>query len=236
MTLTTTVRRRIGGWLLCACAAACGQGPGPDRADPSLESRRAILPEGPPSDFFRPRQVGDPLRDKERPQIANVQVADLDRDGLLDILVCDATRNMVSWIRQFPPGAYTEYPITRALQAPAHVEAIDFDGDGDLDLVVASLGALFPDNRRIGSVIVLENDGGQQFTSHVVAQGIARVADARAGDLDGDGDFDLAVAGFGYDQGETLWLENKGGWTFEPHQLQPLSGAINAIEIGRAHV
>jgi hypothetical protein len=111
------------------------------------------------------------------------------------------------------------------------VQAVDFDGDGDLDLVVASLGVLFPDNRRIGSVIVLENDGAQHFTPHVAAQGIARVADVRAADLDGDGDLDLAVAGFGYDQGETLWLENVGGWRFMPHVLQRLSGAINVIPV-----
>ena len=103
------------------------------------------------------------------------------------------------------------------------------DRDGDLDLVVASLGVLFPDNRRIGSVVVLENDGAQHFTAHIVAQGLPRVADVRAGDLDGDGDLDLAVAGFGYDQGETLWLENDGGWQFTPHELLRLSGAINAI-------
>ena len=35
-------------------------------------------------------------------------------------------------------------------------------------------------------------------------------------------------AQFGYDQGETRWMENLGGWRFESHVLQTLSGAINA--------
>jgi len=39
---------------------------------------------------------------------------------------------------------------------------------------------------------------------------------------------DLAVAQFGYDQGETRWLENRGQWRFESHLLQRLSGPINA--------
>jgi hypothetical protein len=218
-------------FCLAVIVSACGETPGRENFEPASDARRAILPPGPRSDFFVARPAGDPLGDNERPQISHVQIADLDRDGLPDILVCDATRSSVSWLRQFPAGTYTEHSIGGKILAPAHVEPIDFDGDGDVDLVVASLGALFPDNRRIGSVVILENNGAQQFTSHVVARDVARVADARAGDLDGDGDLDLAVAGFGYDQGETLWLENAGGWEFKPHELQRLSGPINAIVV-----
>jgi hypothetical protein len=137
---------------------------------------------------------------------------------------------VVSWIRQAPRGTYTEQTIA-GVAAPAHVEAVDFDKDGDLDLLVAALGFLFPNNNRVGSVIVLENDGRQKFTSHYIADRVARVADARAADLDGDGDLDVAVAGFGYDDGETSWLENKGQWKFEQHVLQRLSGAINALPV-----
>jgi hypothetical protein len=86
-----------------------------------------------------------------------------------------------------------------------------------------------PSNNRVGSVMLLENDGGQRFTTHLLADRLARVADVEAGDLDGDGDLDLAVAGFGCDDGDTSWLENKGGWKFEQHVLLRLSGPINAI-------
>jgi hypothetical protein len=165
--------------------------------DTAGDDRRGILPKGPPSDFFTPQPVGAPIRGSQRPQISNVQIVDLDRDGLADILVCDVIQNRVMWIRQFPRGVFTEIPVGDPIAAPAHVQAIDFDGDGDLDLVVASLGVLSPSNARIGAVVILENDGHQHFTNHVVADHIARVADVRAGDLDGDGDLDLAVAGFG---------------------------------------
>ncbi len=203
--------------------------PGP-AGDTVADSASTSVPASTTAARFTARSIGDGIRGEERPQIAHVAVADLDRDGLPDVIVCDATRNQVTWIRQAPRGSYTETLIAH-VPAPAHVEAIDFDGDADLDLVVGSLGALFPNNNRIGAVIVFENDGGQQFQSHYVGDRIARVADARAGDLDGDGDLDIAVAGFGYDDGETSWLENTGGWTFEQHVLQRLSGPINALVV-----
>src|SRR5678815_5231081 len=86
-------------------------GPGTDTSTIARDERFAILPLGSPSDFFVPQPVGDPILDKRRPQISHVQIVDLDRDGLPDILVCDVIRSQVTWIRQFPRGAYTEQPV-----------------------------------------------------------------------------------------------------------------------------
>lgn len=182
---------------------------------------------GPKIDFLDPMAVGQKF--KEPPLVSNVVAADLDGDGLMDIIVCDCKSNSVNWIRQFPAGVYTESVIADGLNAPAHAQVIDFDKDGDNDIIVAVLGLLFPSNDKIGSVVILENDGKNHFTKHVVIEKTARVSDVRAGDLDGDGDLDLAVAQFGYDDGETQWLENLGNWQFKSHVLQNLSGPINVI-------
>jgi hypothetical protein len=179
-------------------------------------------------DFLDRISIGDGF--DEPPLIAHIQAVDLDDDSLLDVVLCDDRGNFVSWIRQSPAGTFTETVLADDLIAPAHVQAIDFDGDGDLDLMVGVLGMLFPNNDKIGSVVILENDGAQQFTRHLVEEKIARVSDVRAGDLDRDGDMDLAVAQFGYDDGETRWIENLGEWNFRSHILQYLSGPVN-VEI-----
>ena len=192
--------------------------------------RASILPKGDPSRFLQPRSVGLPVAPKTRPLVAHVTIVDLDQDGLADIVACDVLENRVVWLRQAPRGTFTESAVGTEVRAPAHAEAVDIDRDGDLDLLVASLGVMFPSNARIGSVVVLENDGRGRFTNRVLASEIARVADVRAGDFDGDGDLDLAVAGFGYDDGETHWMENLGNWRFRSTRLLNLSGAIN-VEI-----
>jgi hypothetical protein len=176
-------------------------------------------------DFLNPQSIG--LSFTEPPLIAHVQAVDLDKDSLLDVVVCDDYGNFVSWIQQYPAGTFTEKILADNLIAPAHTQIIDFDADGDSDIIVAVLGMLFPNNDKIGSVVILENDGQCNFKKHLVVEKIARVSDVRAGDLDNDGDMDLAVAQFGYDDGETRWIENLGNWKFENHILQYLSGPIN---------
>lgn len=178
--------------------------------------------------FLDPGLVGDNFI--QPPLISNVAISDLDNDGLLDVIVCDCRSNTVSWIRHFPAGTYAETVLADNLVAAAHVQVIDFDRDGDNDIMVAVLGLLFPSNDKIGSVVILENDGKNNFKKHEVADKIARVSDVRAGDLDGDNDMDLAVGQFGYDDGETRWIENLGNWEFKSHNLQHLSGPVN-VEI-----
>jgi hypothetical protein len=192
----------------------------------ALASGRRVA-RGPRVNFLSRRPLGAPVQSDDRPLVANVAIADVDRDGRQDVLVADAAQNRVTWLQQDAGGTFTERVIAD-VPGPAHVAAVDLDADQDLDVAVASLGVIFPNNAPIGAVVVLENDGRQGFTRRILAERIARVSDVRAGDLDGDGDLDLAVAQFGYDQGETRWLENRGGWQFASHVLQQLSGPINA--------
>jgi hypothetical protein len=166
------------------------------------------------------------LRDAE-PRVTHVQVVDLDQNGAADILICDAGKDTVSWMR---PAAerMEELPLAGSLTAPARIEVFDFDKDGDLDIAVPCLGRVLPTDDLIGSLTLLVNDGQQQFTPQVLLTSVARVADARAADFDGDGDLDFVVALFGWVRSGSIgWLEQLAPQTFHLHELFSFPGTVN---------
>ena len=173
---------------------------------------------------FKFQPLGTPPRGK--PRITNVQIADLDRDGLADVVVCDAQAQAVTWCRQTAAGHWEEETLATELIAPAHATVVDLDQDRDLDIVVSVMGNLYPDDGVIGSLVLLENKNGK-FTKRKLLDDVRRVVDAQPGDFDGDGDLDLAVAVFGYLRGQILWLENRGDGNFRDHELLYAPGTIH---------
>lgn len=178
---------------------------------------------------YVPVAIGSPLGENDRPIVTHIAIADLDADGLPDVLYCDARKNTVRWIRQAPRGVFTEQVIGENIAAPAHVAVADVNGTGRLDVLVASMGQITPNNDRIGSVVVLENLDNRNFRPHVLLDHVARVTDVRGANLTGRADhrLDLVVGQFGYAQGETRWMENKGDWKFESQIVNTQSGCIH---------
>ena len=76
-----------------------------------------VAPESvPPALAYTPEPLGHPM--EGNPVITHVRIADLDGDALMDVLVCDAVRHIVGWIRQDPRGVFKELSIGEAVPGP----------------------------------------------------------------------------------------------------------------------
>jgi hypothetical protein len=177
--------------------------------------------------YLTPSQIGNPVTG--HPWIAHVNAVDLDQDGLMDVIACEAQEGKLLWLRQVTRGHFEEIVLADHLPAPVHAEVADMNGTGHLDILVSCMSVVFPDNDKIGSIVILENDGKQHFTPHVVLENVARVTDVRAASFSGDGRLDLIVAQYGYDQGEIRLMERTGRWEFKSRILLNLPGTINVL-------
>jgi hypothetical protein len=147
---------------------------------------------------------------------------DFDGDGDLDLaltrrgLCCpeNARGGSVAIYSNPGSGKLTNVGTYRLSADAALLSAVDFDGDRDLDLAVAS-----PANAcgREGFLSILLNEGKGTFLSpRNVPAGILDPRSLAAGDLDGDGDQDLALLGVGLFTGSILVFLNDGKGNFAP--------------------
>jgi hypothetical protein len=98
-----------------------------------------------------------------------------------------------------PPAALAQRVIGSGDWNGRDIRALDYDGDGDMDVVSAHEGT--PEK-----IVVYENDGSQELCAFNTG-GSFRLAEVY--DIDGDGDYDHFGATGSFDT-ELNWFENEG--------------------------
>src|SRR6266568_9485494 len=124
---------------------------------------------------------------------SGVAAGDVDGDGLVDLYFCGLDndnvlyRNLGNWkFKDITAGA----GVACSNQYSTAAVFADLDGDGDLDLLVNSLG---------GGTRIFENDGKGHFHETTDQAGVRSKAGSTSmalADVDGNGTLDLYVANF----------------------------------------
>jgi hypothetical protein len=151
-------------------------------------------------------------------------IGDLDLDGDLDIAGPDIDSNNVAVLLNNLNGTFAigaSYPATNQ-SSYASIVADDFDGDGDLDLVV-------PANEPTTLLFFLNNGNGTFAQGRAFSAGYSPIR-LKAGDFDEDGDLDLIAMNNGPDTFSVIF--NKGNGTFSSPVPYEIGHFISGLAIG----
>ncbi|WP_022835235.1 FG-GAP-like repeat-containing protein [Salisaeta longa] len=134
--------------------------------------------------------------------------ADLTGDGRAEILTAAQGTDTVAWYEATADSTFTRHVLSDAMQGAASVTTPDLDADGDRDVLATAYDT--------GTVYWFENRGAgatPRFTgAQPVGTGLLGAIDARAADVDGDGDRDMVAAGFLSDQ--VVWYPQQADGSF----------------------
>ena len=130
-------------------------------------------------------------------------VGDIDQNGLDDIICGGAFSKSAQLFLQQPNTSFVQKPLLKStnldnkLNEDTGLLLLDADGDGDLDLYIASGGYEGAPGSSVYQDMFYINDGKGNYTtdSLILPQNFASKFCVRAMDYDKDGDLDLFVAG-----------------------------------------
>lgn len=166
--------------------------------------------------FLRPRVVVSDLADVEV-----VRAADLNGDGLQDLIFQTAADVFLRWSRALGAGVFDEpVEITSPFDI-TNFDVGDLDNDGDIDVLYYAQSFSSSPLRAVAAV----NEGDATFNLQYAA-GLPDSWDIRElRDMDGDGLLDMVSGGT-----DVRWHRNNGDLTFTPMPIMPDVGVGNRMD------
>ncbi|MDA0991085.1 MAG: VCBS repeat-containing protein [Verrucomicrobia bacterium] len=155
-------------------------------------------------------------------QTRTMRAADINGNGMMDLLGTAATGNEVIWYEN--PGDPVHEPWIKHLidtcAGPSHGHPVDMDGDGDLDVVMAvGLWGPKPHGPNSNQIVWYENDGHPGrglWKKHIICDSFPNAFEAIAADIDGDGHMEVVATGWGEPGRVALFKHDgdpQGHWT-----------------------
>lgn len=140
--------------------------------------------------------------------VNNVIPFDIDNDGDLDMISSSDT-NYIVWQENLDgQGNYGNiHIISDQLNGITSISLADIDNDSDMDIVSSSRNVV-SGSGTYGAIAWHENLGQGNFTSHVLMENLTGAYYAKAADMDGDGDLDIAA---NLNGGNLGWFKNTNG-------------------------
>jgi len=140
-----------------------------------------------------------------------VHVADMDGDGDMDIISASTDDDRIAWYENNngDGSSWTAVDIATSADGARSVFAADMDGDGDMDIVSASI---FDD-----TIAWYENDGNvnPSWTAADIATNSLNARSVYVADIDGNGNMDILSASVA--DNTIAWYKNDGNadpaWT-----------------------
>jgi hypothetical protein len=166
----------------------------------------------------------------------DVSFGGVDGDAHLDLVVPEYLSGFVRVSLGHGDGAFSAPVGWPAGVRPRAAQLGDLDGDGDFDIAVCNEGALVGAGWQGYGLTVLWNSGGTFASSSFFAlpSGAILPRDLAVGDVDADGDLDVAMVakGSGLNNSKLASFVNLGGGSFGPATLATTGYDPIALELG----